>query len=824
MQFAAQEPFVREWLVAALDASVFAWGVEEVQSLRSRLAARFPGETRRVQLPPEIALGGEEMKRRVALLREQLLRIGDAPQGALRLELARLLAAQGAWSAARDALVPLFRSGAEVSLEVACLAAVTAVRAASPELRARALLQVARHARGRLRAVVASVAAELLLELGLLADARSAAELAVDADSSWQRGIAAQALVAQRDPDVSAAPALERSLAVVLARAQACRVLADASERRGALRLALTWTQRQLSQRPGDPELAKTLLRRAAAAGDGERLADALAWLLSQPIPIAQLAQATAEALRALVELSPEHAPDLARRILDVMGPRAEAVREAILHVARVSSLPDLEAQVLERWLVTAPAEVRPSALVELARLRAATGDVTAAARALRRALRAGAAPEEIGERLEALAAPEEPDGKLAWLEVQLEVLRARGDGVRDGGAPAEAATEAPGAAALESAPLAEALRRLGAARWELGADPKGAAEIWASGMDLDLISPEQLASDLVTLGGAEVAAAELERLAAGRTNSVLAGRLLGLGARAALEAQQPTLAFRLASEALKRHPANTDVLTIAERAATSRDVDELVELYRTLAGATLGRYGERAVHYRAARQLEQRGRHDMAFQHAVAAFEAVPAEGVAFVLMARLADRAGASDQVVSALERVASKAPDDGSRVLWLERAAALADTSEAGRRRRIDVLLRALAVRPDAPTLATLVEAIRQLIEVCPEEAEIVQLRFERALGVLLPKAGGMEGSLFALRAARASLELFSSDELALRCLRRAAECDSDILQFDELRPYVARLVAQEDGARSFVAWCAERAGRRIVPLGRPLAELA
>jgi hypothetical protein len=809
VHFASQDEAAREWLVAALDAAVFAWGAAEVQSLRSQLAARYPSEVRRVQLPPEMALGVEEMQRRTAQLREQLLRLGDAPQQSLRQELGRLLIAQGAWGAARDVLAPLLAPGAEGSLEVACLAAVTAVRAADPELRARALLFVARQARGRFRAVVASVASESLLELGLLADARGAAELAVEADPTWQRGIAAQALVAQRDPDASAAVLLERSLAVVLARVQACRVLADSSERRGALRLALTWTQRQLSQRPGDPELAKELLRRAAAAGDGERLADALAWLLSQPIPIAHLVHAAADSLRALVELSREHAPELARRVLDVMGPRAEPVREAILHVARVCELPELEAQVLERWLVTAPAEARPGALVELSRLRATTGNPMAAARALRRALRLGAPPAEVAERLNALAGQTDPDGVLASLEARAELYRPEfGSGELDPEARAQAAAT---------------LRELGAARWELSGDPKGAAAVWAAGLGDELVTPEQLARDLSTFGGAEVATSELERIALEVTAPALAGRLLGLAARAALEAHRPEDAFRLARAALARHPANTDVLTIAESSATSRDVDELVALYRTLAEATLGRYGERAVHYRAARQLEKRGRHELAFHHAMAAFEAVPAEGVAFVLMARLADRAGASEQVVGALERVASRAPDDASRVLWLARAAALADTSDTGRRQRIDVLLRALAVRPDAPTLATLVEAIRQLVEVCPEESEIVQLRFERALGVLLPKAGGMEGSLFGVRAARASLELFGSDELALRCLRRATECDCDIQQFAELRPYAERLAAAA-GAREFVAWCAERAGRRIVSLGRPLAELA
>src|SRR5690606_24698252 len=150
-----------------------------------------------------------------------------------------------------EALAPLLLEE-RVSLEVACLAAVIAIRAGKPETRARALLHVAQHAHGRIKAAVASVAAELLLELGFTAQARVAAALAVEADAAWPRAVAAQALVAQHDPDSAAAALLERSLAVVLARTRACRILAESSERRGALRLALTWTQRQLSQRPGE--------------------------------------------------------------------------------------------------------------------------------------------------------------------------------------------------------------------------------------------------------------------------------------------------------------------------------------------------------------------------------------------------------------------------------------------------------------------------------------------------------------------------------------------------------------------------------------------
>ncbi len=799
------EPRMTEWLLAALDAGVFAWGAQLAQTLRTRASTALLGGTR-VRLAPEIALGGAEIARRATSIREQLLRSDPEESEALRLELARLCAARGDWMEAHDAVEPLL-ARAELGMEASCLVSVLAVRARRPDSRARALAAVARALEGRPRAVVGSVAAELLLEGGRVSEARNAAELAVAADPSWQRAVAAQALVAQREPDAAAATVLERSLSVVLARASACRVLAESSERRGALRLALTWTQRELALRPGDPSVARHLLRRAAAAGDGERLADALSWLLSQPLPQSDLAEAVAASLLALLRLLPERATEVARRVLDVLGPRFEGVLSAVLEVARASAALDLEAQVVERYLVTAPPDARPAAQLGLADLRIALGDVTAAARALRRALAGGASAEEVLTRLATLPDPDSADAVLATLEVR---------------ADAAAASSATG---LGGKHLAELYWSLGSARWDLTKDQKGATQAWTQALVHDADEgPERLAKTLVGMVGSEGAIVELERIAMSLDDRSHASRLLASAARFAVDAHMPGEGFRLAHQALLKNPANTDVLGIAERAAGPREVDQLAELYGFLAAATLGRYGERAVHYRAARQLEKRGRDEQALTHAIAAFEAVPAEGVAFVLMARLAERASASAQVVGALERVAGRAATKDQKALWLERAAALADTSDAGRRQRLDVLLRALAIRPDAPTLGTVSEAARQLLVACPDDRDIVLLRFERALSALLPKAGGPEGALFALRASASAVSVFGASSLAMRALQRAAECDGDLDQFVELESSLDVLLEARDQAVTFVNWCAERAGQRLTNVGRPLALLA
>src|SRR5882724_5706895 len=104
-----------------------------------------------------------------------------------------------------------------------------------------------------------------------------------------------------------------------------------------------------------------------------------------------------------------------------------------------------------------------------------------------------------------------------------------------------------------------------------------------------------------------------------------------------------------------------------------------LEELYHRLSEAALGPYGERAVHYRAARQLEKRSVIDRALWHAVRAFEAVPSEGVAFVMMVRLAERSSLHADVVRAIERVALKHSTADVRAGWLRRAALFTGDTE-------------------------------------------------------------------------------------------------------------------------------------------------
>ena len=198
--------------------------------------------------------------------------------------------------------------------------------------------------------------------------------------------------------------------------------------------------------------------------------------------------------------------------------------------------------------------------------------------------------------------------------------------------------------------------------------------------------------------------------LAARRPKAKDTARVLAMASTVALSASKLEDAFRVACQALELDPSRTDVLAVAERSAGDAQLPALEKLYQELSHAALGVYGERAVHYRAARQLEKRGVTDLALAHAVRAFEAVPSEGAPFVIMARLAERSAQSAEVVRAIERVALKHPTPEARAGWLRRAALFAGSSDEGKRQRVEVLLRALAVRPSVDLVQALSDALR------------------------------------------------------------------------------------------------------------------
>src|SRR6185503_17737890 len=195
-----------------------------------------------------------------------------------------------------------------------------------------------------------------------------------------------------------------------------------------------------------------------------------------------------------------------------------------------------------------------------------------------------------------------------------------------------------------------------GAALYDLAADTEGALRAWERALALQPErGPELFAADVTAFVGHDAAFRRLKALSFSRSEPTQAARLLAVAAGVALSAGRMQDAFETSARALELDPARSDVLALAERTAGDDDFDALEGIYDRLADATLGRYGERAVHYRAARQFERRREASRALRHAIAAFEAVPSEGVAYVTMARLAQHSESSSEVVRAVERVA-------------------------------------------------------------------------------------------------------------------------------------------------------------------------
>ncbi len=722
----------------------------------------------------------------------------------IRMALATLCRRRGDLDAALSALRPLLSGGA-AHPHAWSTALLLAAQLGDQRTRAEALLRIASPLPPTLRAVLCSVAAESLLSAGALDSAQAAAEQASHADPSLARPAAALAAVALARGGQTGTQSIERAMGVVVPRAELCRALADAYEASDEPLLALAWTQRWLALKPGDPVAAKALLLRVTRHGDATRLSDALAWLLSQPQPLDDLLDPMCAALRRLVKLEPPRATALARRALDVVGPRVGKLRDVVLEVADELGEPGLAIAVVERWLAAgSPGLDRADLLLDLSRRRAAAGDADGAARALSRAVAEGADSGLALAALERTPPPRSSDGELWLLEVRAEALS--------------------GMSGADTEGAARAWREYGAALWDLAGDPEGAVHAWQRAAAL---LPERgvgrFARDLVAFGGYDMALARLEALAAQKTDGTEAARVLAEAASVALHAGDSPRALSIAAQALAFDPSRADVLAVAERSAGPADMDQLENIYASLADAALGCYGERAVHYRAARQLERRGELPRALGHAVAAFEAVPAEGVTFVVAARLAERTGDSMQLVQALERVASRSDSAEHRAAWLRRAALLAGSTEEGKRQRVEVLLRAFAVRPEVETMKSLGAALRELVVAAPEYRDIGELRFKRALDSMLPRLDGPEGARVALEAACGALESFDSVTLALEAVERAMHCDADVEEFSVLRARAARIAQERDAASDFAQHVDDLARQPFSNVGRALSEL-
>jgi tetratricopeptide (TPR) repeat protein len=689
---------------------------------------------------------------------------------------ARSRSAEEANDASRVAL-----DRAPTSRIAASCAWVDARGAGDMHAQARAIEHLGKQASPAVKAVLLSVAAVRYAGALDRESARRAAEQACQADSSSPRAIATLADAVAGDTDRAAGAALERAIHQLGARSSWCASLAAALEAMGERAFAVAWTQRLVALRPGDLEAIESLVTRIMRAGDTPKLGDALSWVLSQPQPLESIAELFATALRELGERDLDRAVVIARRALEVYGPKHATLRAALMEVAGRANDDAFAAAVLERWLSSGATDGDRVALFEaLATRRHSMGDRDGEARVMARAMREERRFPELQKRAAFLLGEGvSADGELALMEARAEMLAAGSD--------------------MRAA--ASAWRDYGGACWDLAGDREAAVFAWARAAKVAPVKGYgTLGVDLAEFGGAGYALDVLSKLASREDEEPkVAGAFAAEAARAALSIGDFTRALDLAALALARNPSYADALEIAERAAVRADREsELSGLYDAVATRALGRFGRRAAHYRGARFFEQRGDGALALKHAAQAFVAVPTEGATFVLLARTAERAGDRAHAVRMVEQVAEAARSRTTRAGWLLRAASLAGQGEDGARRRVELLLRAAVLAPDLGTLALLSDAARELLRLLPEERDVVEMRLSRASKTLTDKLDGPEGTRIALSFAKMSLELWGDAGGALDMIERALAMDADLDDYAPLAERARELAGATDAA--------------------------
>lgn len=586
---------------------------------------------------------------------------------------------------------------------------------------------------------------------------------------------------------------LERAVQVVVARASVCERIAEVYGDLGQPMLALVWAQRRLALTGGDPGAIRQLARCAAVTRDVPRIIEALVQILAQPLQVEDLAGPATQVLRALLQLHPEKATQLGWQVLQALGPAHQQVREALLEVSQVADSAGLGIAVLERWLPGA-GDLAPEQLLFLARKRRLAGDVEGAAWVLWDALAIGASAETVLCELNEHPEPRSSDGLLFQTKVRARCWELL--------AEPEAA--------------AESWRQFGAQLWDLAGDRKEAVAVWTHAARL---SPERgldrLASDLISFAGHAEALTHLEAMAAEESREEEQARVLTVVATVACQCGWASRGFEAGARAVALDPSRSDALTIAERCATTHEqYRELDRIYHHLADVALGRYGERAIGYRAARFFEERDEPELGFPHAGRALRAVPAFGGALELVERLASQAQSPDAALPVLAEVAAQSsPADRGR--WFLRAANLPGIAPHA---AIGLLLDGLESGADEALLAALESALVQTPE-CG--GPVCQERVRAMSEAMLAQAEGPGGARRALRVARLALRCFSDPRLAWEACDAALGADGSVDEFVFLIGDLSRLLSQPDLALAFVKRVAASAG---VNLGRGAAELA
>ena len=649
-------------------------------------------------------------------------------------------------------------------------------------LRAEGLLKVAAALGPTLRAWLASVASADLVALGEHPAALRAAEVGTHADPSSRRPVVAYANAAHGRRDRVAAVAYERAMALTFPSSTHCQGLVAALDALGEVYAAQVWTGRWLGLRPAETAAATQLLRGSAKAGDAARLGDVVSWTVSQAHPLAGWAEPLANALTCLAESDRARAAEVAWRVLDAFGPEPPALKHAVLVVAEQSGDMELQIAVMERELAADGAGANEALLWRLAQLHFERGDVDRSCAVLVRALAAGLDPRRVLSMLESMPDAHSPEGEFHRIQARAEAYERVGE-----------TTDA----------CWRALREYGAALWDLARDQPQAVEVWLRAAELG--GPHgwfHFAQDLVEVLGLDRALDEVCRLAESRQAPEQVAALLTGAAVVSRNRGSRRRALQLGLLALDTDPANVWALEIIESVAAEGDMPGVESAYKAALGAVLGSFGERALHYRAARFFERAGDSTLAVTHAISAFRAVPSEGVTFALMLRLAQGAKDAERASRAIEEVAQSHRSGRLKSQWLRRAALIAGRTSDGAQQRMEVLLRALLACPDTEIVDLLGRAFTDLARQQADGRSLGLLRFSRAVDRLVPKLESVEGARVAIAMASVALSCFGDVRLTLQALRGAALLEPEVDEYAEFVPEAVRLASDSEAASSWL----------------------
>jgi tetratricopeptide (TPR) repeat protein len=670
---------------------------------------------------------------------------------------------------------------------------------------ARAAERLAAAFRPAIRAILEVFSAQLYVDAGEPHEAARLVSGALRTGQNLSRLVSLQVTLAETiGLDVDAGD-LERALSRVMPDSSLCRIMARTYRQVGDRALALVWTWRAVSLKPGDVALRGDALSLALELGESHRIVEQLEDLIAQAIAPIDWADLAASALGWLANTEPNSALSLARSLLDIAGPVSRSLRAAALNVARVVGDEAFALEILERSAAShACRSELPELLFALCERYHACGRHEACLSAALRAARCGVPPRELERFADLKAVDLSADGRMLYLELRRTMALARED----------------------AHDICATTLELAVARAELALDVDGAVSLWVDlAQRTDREGWAVVVRDMAEVLGQRVTVERIDALSRFAVHGRTRPRLLVLGAQVGMEAGDIEGAAANVEAALRLDPSCTFVLPLAERLLSEiQAFDRLESLYGSIESAALGTHGARAVHYRAAVSLAVSGQYERALVHATAAFETFPEHEGSYRLLLALALRASDPQSVAAAVTRVADADVDPSRKVAWLRRGYDALPSATEHLRPKFELALKILLGCPRASAIELVVRCLEAASSLPPEELEFMRSRVARALESLLHGLDGPDGARLGIATAIAAVRALDHVELATSALSAALGADGDVDEFASFVPVLLELRPDaSEAVRSFLERAFDWLDRPYVALGAAGLEL-